>query len=321
MNNLFYTAWGHLMWGRASARMDQYQVAQEHLEQSLGIFVSIEDKRMEGFTLRSLGMVANGLGDYQGWQNYSQKALSIARQIDNKVDEAEAINHLGNIAANLGNFNAANEYFHQYLDIVQQLGSKYQERMANGNLAAVASDLNDFPAAHHYYLQTLEIAQSTENLEGELVALNGLGKALSGLEQWEKATDSYQEALKLLSTFDAEWGLLGALTGLIRIAVKQGDINRALGFVDEILPYLEKGESLEYGVVGRSEGFLVCSQVLYTARDPRASKVLDQGYFELQQRADKIKDPAMRESFLENVPSNRDLLKLWSEKNNNNNRD
>jgi hypothetical protein len=48
-------------------------------------------------------------------------------------------------------------------------------------------------------------------------------------------------------------------------------------------------------------------------RDPRADEVLDKGYFELQHRGAKITDPAMRKSFLENVPSNRKLVRLWEE--------
>jgi hypothetical protein len=53
--------------------------------------------------------------------------------------------------------------------------------------------------------------------------------------------------------------------------------------------------------------------VLDAAGDPRAREVLEKGYAELQERAEKITDEALRRSFLENVPWNRELVKLWEE--------
>jgi len=41
--------------------------------------------------------------------------------------------------------------------------------------------------------------------------------------------------------------------------------------------------------------------------------VLENGYAELQERANMIKDESMRQSFLENVPYNRELVRLWEE--------
>jgi hypothetical protein len=53
--------------------------------------------------------------------------------------------------------------------------------------------------------------------------------------------------------------------------------------------------------------------VLDAAGDSRAREVLEKGYAELQERANKITDEALRRSFLENVPWNRNLVKLWEE--------
>ena len=53
--------------------------------------------------------------------------------------------------------------------------------------------------------------------------------------------------------------------------------------------------------------------MLGVAGDPRTREVLEKGYAELQERAEKITDEALRRSFLENVPYNRELVKLWGE--------
>jgi hypothetical protein len=51
--------------------------------------------------------------------------------------------------------------------------------------------------------------------------------------------------------------------------------------------------------------------VLGAAGDPRAREVLEIAYLQLQERAAKIEEEALRRSFLENVPWNREIVKLW----------
>jgi hypothetical protein len=51
--------------------------------------------------------------------------------------------------------------------------------------------------------------------------------------------------------------------------------------------------------------------VLQAADDPRARDVLEAAYAEMHEIANKIKNDDLRRSFLENVPYNRELVKLW----------
>jgi hypothetical protein len=59
--------------------------------------------------------------------------------------------------------------------------------------------------------------------------------------------------------------------------------------------------------------FLTSYHVLRAADDQRAAAVLEAGYKLLQERAVKISDREMRRSFLENVPSHREIIEAyWS---------
>jgi tetratricopeptide (TPR) repeat protein len=308
--NLHFAARGQLSWGRALIRMSQYAIARQHLNQALTGFRATGDQREAGTTLRSLGLVMESICELQAWQDFSEQALSIARQIGDRVQEAEAINHLGNIATRQGDYPTAQRYFNQYLALTREIGSRFQERLALSNLGWVANDLKYYPAAQDYYEQSLVIAQANSELAGEGDSLAGLGDAFSGLEKWDAATQAYLGAMKVFEEFGAEWGIAGSRSGLVRVALAQGDEVGALEFVDPILDFLERGEGL-YEVL--REGYLICVQVLQAAEDPRAREVLEIAYVQLQEIANKIKDEALRRSFLENVPYNRDLVKLWEE--------
>ena len=312
INNLHFAARGQLRWGYALIWMSQYEIAQEHLDQALAGFKTIRDQRMVGVTLRYLGMLAADLYDLQAWQEYAQQALGIARQIGDKVAEANAINHLGNIFTHQGDYLTAQKHFNQYLALSREIGDKNQEMMALANLGWAAHEMLDYQTALDYYMQSLEVERTIGTRLLKAASLTGLGKALAGLEQWNEATQVFLRAKDLYEKIGIEWGIADSRTGLARTALAQGDVVKALGIVESILDYLERGE-------GRGQihqpilSYLICIQVLRATGDPRASEVLERGYIQLQEWAAKIKDPEVRISFLENVPYNRELVNLWEE--------
>jgi tetratricopeptide (TPR) repeat protein len=188
--------------------------------------------------------------------------------------------------------------------------------MALGNLGSVAIALKDYTSARNYNDQSLIIAQAIGDLEGEAGALKIIGDTLADQEHFDKAAQDYLQALELYRGIGAEWGITETRTGLARVRQAQGDMEGALNHVNAILAYLKGAKGLGYGR-GPTESYLVCFQVLQEAGDPRTKQVLEIAYAELQERAEKITDEALRRSYLENVPWNRELVKLWEEQRSN----
>lgn len=268
---------------------------------------------MEGDTLRMLGAVASGKCDLEAWHGFSLQALSIARQIGDRSSEAEAINHLGTIASRQGDNLTAQRYFAQYLVLAREIGSRHQERIALGNLGEVAITLKEYTSARDYHEQSLEFSQAIGDIQGAAAALKGLGETLADQEQFDEAALAYLQAMETYRGFGAEYGIAETRTGLARVRLAQGDVERALNHVNAILAYFDGGHVLGHGQ-GPTKSYLVCFQVLQEAGDPRAKQMLEIAYTELQERAAKITDKALRRSFLENVPWNQDLVRLWEEK-------
>ena len=102
------------------------------------------------------------------------------------------------------------------------------------------------------------------------------------------------------------------MDGLARIALSQGAMEKAVGHIEEILERTENCQKLD-GLIDPFQPCLTCFQVLRVINDPRSSKILQDAHRQLQARADKISDGELRISYLENVASHRDLLKIYRE--------
>ena len=83
-----------------------------------------------------------------------------------------------------------------------------------------------------------------------------------------------------------------------------------MALTEEILTYLSQ-HSLN-GTEDPTRIYLTCYHILMAASDPRASQVLAAGHANLQERAAKISDDAMRHSLLDNIPSHQELLALYT---------
>jgi hypothetical protein len=81
--------------------------------------------------------------------------------------------------------------------------------------------------------------------------------------------------------------------------------------VEEILSYLEDG-TLD-GTDEPFQVYLTCYRVLCAGRDPRAGGVLVAAHRLLQERAARIEDEELRQSFLENVVAHREIIAAYCE--------
>jgi hypothetical protein len=57
--------------------------------------------------------------------------------------------------------------------------------------------------------------------------------------------------------------------------------------------------------------YLTCYQVLRSAGDPQAEKILETAFNLLQDQASRIPDLAYRRLFLENVSWHREIMRAW----------
>ncbi len=136
-------------------------------------------------------------------------------------------------------------------------------------------------------------------------ALTNLGHALAALGDLTGAAAAHRDALAGRRVAGEKTRALENLAGLGEIALTEGNLAQAQQYVEQIMAHLAAAP-----VDGAEEPlrvYLACYRVLQASHDPRASGVLETARRLLHDRAARISDPFLRQSYLKDVPVHRAL--------------
>ena len=292
-----------------------YPAAQEHYWRALELCRTIGHLQGEADNLISLGITHYELGDYSVARDYYERVLSIFRTIGDRRGETFALNNLGTVYCDLGDYAAARDYHQQALDIRLTIGDRWGEANSLVNLGLVYHGLGEDEAARTHCKRALAIQHEIGDRRGEGYSLTYLGHALADLGELEAAAAAYDEALHLRRELGQPSLAIDDLAGLARVRLAQEDRQRALEHVEESLAWIEANgtQGIEYPL----QVYLTCYHVLsVTARGDasaieRARAILSNAHAALLAQAAGISDPALRQTFLEGVKTNREIRATW----------
>jgi predicted ATPase/DNA-binding SARP family transcriptional activator/class 3 adenylate cyclase len=327
----------HRELGRALRYRQEYHAARVELEQALLLARAAGSRQVEVDVLHELGASWTNLAEEIP---YLVEQLRICREMGNRRDEGRALRDLGFSFLNRAKYRKAMAYFEESLQVCLETGNRRDEGWALHFLAWVYSELGDHTTARAYSEQALHVHNETGDRLGKAWACTVLCRAYAhagdyaGARNWivraegyevvlawvlgdlalvqgdhQRARNNYEAALRL-SRAESPYRC-GALCGLARIALAEGDLAQAQGYVAEILRGL--GVFLWSGLFLGLTPYLVCYRVLRASGDSRAGEVLDETYRLLQERTNEIDDQALRRSYLENVTANREIIAAWEE--------
>jgi tetratricopeptide (TPR) repeat protein len=258
------------------------------------------------------GVIYNESGDYVAAQESYEQALALSRAIGWRHREANLLNTLGNNYFDLGDYPSARAYLEQARQACQEIGFRRGEAISWDLLGLAHAILGEGPIARQQLEQALVIKREIANRSSEGYSLSHLGFALHRAGALQEAADHYAQALQLRRELGQQALAADDLAGLARTSLDRGRRAEALALAKEVLTWLaENGhDGVEYPVLI----YLTCYRVLQAAADDdptlagQARTTLEAGCRLLHERAGRIQDKALRRSFLENVPFNRDLL-------------
>jgi predicted ATPase len=334
-------------------RLGDNQEAKVHNEASLNIYREIGNRVGESRVINNLGNLSWSLGKFIQAREYYMQSLIIDQETGDKRGELGSLGNLGIIAQNLSEYEQGKGYFEQVLHTSREIEDRESEARALGNLACMYMDLGLYPKAKITFEAALIIFQEIDNRQAECWIHAGLGLLhhqmgsqadsvshsqicsdyaqelgirsyqaiglhLLGMNQersgeLEAAAVSYHQAHNIFLELGEHSQAMECVAGLATIALVQDDLPQAQARIEEILGYIDTKE-----VDDSKEPlqiFLVCYRVLTAGEKPRAETILSNAYHLLQERAAKIKDDALRCSFLENVRTNREILHTYERKN------
>jgi tetratricopeptide (TPR) repeat protein/class 3 adenylate cyclase len=300
LNNLGVTAY----YQRAFAQ------AQAYHQQALEIRQAIGDRVGEGISFFNLGLVMLDAGDYGQAQDYLSQSLTIQQSVANRWEEVNVLNSLGSLYILLGDLATAQNCLQQGLELSREIGDEAGQAFVLGNLGLVARFRGDLTGAERLLADGLRLAQEQEDGYLQSLFLSHLGSVSLLTGRLDEALEQAGTALALRRELDLQVWTTADLATLAGAYSAAGQADRALDCARQALTILDDcgGEGPEYP----HRDYFVCYQVLSAAGQAAAARTaLGSAYKLVMTQAENIIDSTLRQSFLERVEINRQIVREY----------
>jgi class 3 adenylate cyclase/tetratricopeptide (TPR) repeat protein len=290
----------------AEIHRNDYLASQSYNLQALALRRQIGDRAGEGASLLALGQSYSRLGQYTEALASFTEALAIQKALGNRWWEAIVWNELGIIEMLLGRYQSAQTDLTMALAIVGEIEAEVGEAYIQVNLGQVLRDTGDLSGAEAAFVAGLEFA--VQRQDRHLEAICHSDSALLWMERYEyvRAMDAAQRAQALYAEIGTPYSATVDFATLARAALALGCLTEAATYADRAIALLIEcnGDGPDFS----HRDYWQCAQVLQAVgRLADAKNAQSVARRLLQEKAEKISDPVMRASFLENVASNREI--------------
>jgi tetratricopeptide (TPR) repeat protein len=267
-----------------------------------------------------------------------QQALERFQEIGEVVREAGVLLTLGNVLARLGQWEKARQHYAQALDLSRSIRNQTWECEALINLSLLAWQLGGFQEAFALSTQALQLTEELADRNLHAYALAGQGRALAGMGQMREAAVFYGESLALRRELK-QLHLAAEIEALLAyLYLTQGDLEQAGLYTERVVAYLRLPDQQDVkkrptsklttknnqnklpslrqlkGVEDPFQVYLICFQILQASGDERGAAILDFAVNLLHEQAALMNDANFKQTYLEEVPANRQILALRSKK-------
>lgn len=296
--------------GVARYYQDDFETAERYVASASALYARISDLKGEVSAGYMVATINKQLGRYQRTLDQFDESLAVAQRGGWRQGEVQILATLGNTYLRLGAYAEAQRCHEQALAGCRAMNDREGEAASFDVLGLAAADLGDLDAAVQRYDQALAIQRAIGYRRGQGYTLTHMGHALLQLGRPAQAAQVLQEALTIRRELSPGSGAsIDDLAGLTLAALAQGEPAEAARLAGECLAWIET-----HGLGGMespAQVYLACFQALQDSDPPRATRALDEGHRHLQELAEAIDDPRLRQSFREAVPAHRELIATW----------
>lgn len=340
-----YHAWSTLLLDKVS----DPQEARVYLDQAFAAAGQLNDPELDAILLCESGRNYLYDGQFDLAIADLQRALNIFKSLEHILGQAMAYSRLAPAYAEGYNLGPALLCDQEALRLYSQINYRIKLNAAHNNLAETFTLLGAYPQAETHALKSLEISREQGNKVNEINTLSGYAAILNGLEKTQEAETQFRKAIAEQKARNMAWSLRYSLldwgeflfhagrlteaeitfnealtinrdtdhlcmtsqTKLAMVHLAQGKPQQALTLVEEVWATIEptRGEGLPFPIKTMFE----CHTIFQACGDPRATEALNIAAEVLKRTATGIDDPEMRASFLNNIPVNRKVRKLWEQ--------
>ncbi len=338
---------GYSQWGKLLYLSGEYEPAFSYLQQALLIAQNHHDKKTQADCLNSLGMVAHFQTDFEVALYFFDEAIDLRREAGNQVGLAHSLSNLGEVYYDMGQYMAALKCFSKSLALHRTIGDRAGEANTRYNLGRVYRRLGSYEKARELLEESRVIQQSVGDRRSEACCLYHLGFLHTRLKEYDQALLLLGKALEVLRDVKDLWSICEALTyygwtrveqgqyleakeyfeearqteyqiqlpaaaiedlaHLARVALVLNDLSTANAHIQEVLIFLRRHGT--QGIEHPTMVYLICYQVLQATQNfEQAKAILEQGQQYITKQIDQINEPALQQSFRDNIPENVEIM-------------
>lgn len=289
-------------------RSGRHDEAFAALEKTLRLSREVGDQQIEAQNLNVLGVVHYYHGDYARALTLWGEALQVCREIGFKPALAQVAGNLGEVYRALGRYQEALIYRQEGLEVARDIGFRTIQPDGLLDIGMTYSDLGYHQEAIPFIEDALALAREVSHRHFVVQALNGLARVhlrMGGKERARRALAMAEEALNVAREIGLHHGEMMALSLQARALLALGRVDAAWEASQAAVELLEVHRVAEgdepsvyyhHARVLRAQG-----------RATEAAVYLTRAQAEVEAKAARIADADLRQSFLENVPINREI--------------
>jgi class 3 adenylate cyclase/tetratricopeptide (TPR) repeat protein len=282
---------------------EDFEPARSFLDRALATKRAIGERLGENRVLNNLALVAVAQHNYDTVVESFNRTLKLASVIDDLEGEAASHQGLGYTALRTGRFDEAADHLEVSRRLFAEEGDKQGETQVVLLLAESANARSDVDLAMALAQESADTALAGELPTELAAALAFLGRLHLEAGRFEEAATMLQRSLDLHGDLGSAARVIEVRSALAEAMQVLGRTDEARRLVDEVIEHFKSR-----GAAGVNEpvmALLACRRVLASQGDPAAHEVTAIARSHLSETAQRLSDPQVRRSYLENVAAHR----------------
>ena len=245
------TVEAHLGAGKALTWANDAPRARQALDAALSLARELQLPRLEGESLRYLGMLAGNLDDYPRSLTLLDEARKVFASVRDAEGEGAALVQRAVTHFHLGQLPEARALMEEARPLFAKSGYRYGEAVSLGNMASIAAGQGELGAALGWSTEAVALARQMRDVEATAVQLIVSAEIEIQLGRFASATQHTGEAIEMLRPLNSLDMLANALGTLAWAQAQQGEPAEAVPLAREAVDVADAGGSSHTGAITR----------------------------------------------------------------------
>jgi tetratricopeptide (TPR) repeat protein len=214
--------------GELSYSLGQWSEAGNHYQNSIDIFLAIDDSVKLAAAYNNLGLVQSFQGNYDNSLEAYTRSLDYEMAIGNAIGIAQCYQNIAIVFAAGNQQNKALEFYDKALQVYLEEEALEDAAAIYNNMAAIYSEDKVFDKAEAYYGKALAVYRRLRNGQFEARVLCNIGALKMRQEQYDQASHLIERALFLMKAEGDKIGEVNAYSMLGDLYSRKKDYHQAV---------------------------------------------------------------------------------------------